>query len=95
MTNNRPTRRIDLATRDVGGDVMVYDPKAGLVHILNPVAAFVLALCDGSHNKDDIATSVATRFKTTHPTDICKDIAEILLKFDGLGLFSENGTVKN
>lgn len=42
-----PRRRRDLLSDDAGMELVVFDPRRQLAHILNETAAVVFLLCDG------------------------------------------------
>jgi hypothetical protein len=48
----------DIEVHIVDGQCVVYDTNADRVHYLNPTAALVLELCDGSRSLEDIAALV-------------------------------------
>lgn len=62
MTTNiqKPRLRSDLVTRDVADDFLVYDPDNGETYLLNPTAAAIVELCDGTTDAAAIADEIAT-----------------------------------
>ena len=44
---------------DLGDEVIAYDPATAVAHVLSPMAAGVLLLCDGESDEDSIARSLA------------------------------------
>ena len=53
-----PRKTEGLEIHTVGDQVAVYDTMADQLHYLNPTAALVLDLCDGSHSAAEIAALV-------------------------------------
>lgn len=49
-----PRRRAGLATVELDGELVVYDPGAGALHVLNASAALVWDHCDGTTLLDDL-----------------------------------------
>jgi PqqD family protein of HPr-rel-A system len=43
-------------------ELVVYEPRTGQAYVLNPTAAQIWALCDGSHSLGSIAEALATRY---------------------------------
>jgi PqqD family protein of HPr-rel-A system len=62
MTANRPKARDDLATLELDDELVVYDAETGGVHHLNPTAALVFGLCDGSATTTETAAEVAAAY---------------------------------
>lgn len=60
---SRPRLRSDLIRRRVGADFAVYDPIADLTVLLNPSAAAILELCDGSRSAEAIAAAIADTYE--------------------------------
>ena len=57
---SKPRLRSDLVTRDVADDFLVYDPDNGETYLLNPTAAAIVELCDGTSNAAAIAEEIAS-----------------------------------
>ena len=79
------TRRPDLTTCTVDGEVVILDRAAGYVHQLNPTASEIWAACDGQHSPHDIAARLQERFNGV--TDaVLRDVETVLTQFEQLGL---------
>ena len=90
MTASRyPRLRDDLMVRQIDGDTVVYDPVADRTAILNPSAAGILGLCDGSRSEDEIAMQTAARFDPEGGR-ITADVAAALRDFSAQGLFVQD-----
>src|SRR5262245_12987287 len=59
------TRRPDLTTCTVDGEVVIFDRAAGFVHQLNATASRIWDACDGTHSVEDIAAQLMERFEGT------------------------------
>jgi hypothetical protein len=78
------TRRPDLMTCTVDGEVVILDRAAGFVHQLNPTATHIWIACDG-HEVDEIAAGVAASFEGA-PEAVLDDVIRTLADFERLGL---------
>ena len=62
MAPSRPRRAEGLDVNEVEDGVIVYQESTDRVHHLNPTAAVILELCDGTRTVEDIARAVADLF---------------------------------
>lgn len=67
MTNERPRIAQGLELNEVEDGLIVYQESTERVHHLNPTAAIVFQLCDGSRDATEIASAVAELFGLEHP----------------------------
>ena len=67
MTNERPRTAQGLEFNEVEDGLIVYQESTERVHHLNPTAAIVFQLCDGSRDATEIASVVAELFGLEHP----------------------------
>jgi hypothetical protein len=79
------TRRPDLTTCTVDGEVVILDRAAGYVHQLNPTASEIWAACDGQHSPQDIAARLQERFNGVSDA-VLLDVETVLAQFEQLGL---------
>ncbi len=73
-----PRRRDDLKEQRIGEDLMIYDPRAGAVHVLNGSAALVYRLCDGNHDLDSIERHLRGGFQVAEDRDLRSDVLDII-----------------
>jgi hypothetical protein len=59
MPATRPKSRDELAVVEIGDELVVYDPIVDRVHHLNPSAALVFGLCDGTATMKETAGELA------------------------------------
>lgn len=59
---SRPRARPDVVFRRVGGDWLLFDPRAGRIHVLNLTAALVWSFCTGESTPQEIADEVGAAF---------------------------------
>lgn len=55
----KPRLRDDVSLVEYDQEAVAYDPISGFVHYLNPMAAIVLQLCDGTATVRDTITELA------------------------------------
>ena len=86
MPSDSPLAVDGLDVNQVKDGLIVYDPARDRVHYLNNTAAAIFTLCDGDHDADAIAATVAELFGADAPTrdeiDECLDqlVSEGVLK---------------
>ena len=78
-TSRPVARKIDLVTREMPDEVLVYDLKTHQAHCLNQTAALVWKYCDGKNSVTDIAELVALETNTS------VDEAAVWLALERLG----------
>jgi PqqD family protein of HPr-rel-A system len=60
--DERPRVRSDLTVVELDGEAVIYDERNGDLHRLNPTAALVFSLLDGSSTVDELAREVGEAF---------------------------------
>ena len=70
--------RRDLAAKQVGTDLILYDLANRDLHVLNVTAAKVFQLCDGSHRPEEIAKILVESFDGVDYGQACEDVKRIL-----------------
>jgi len=73
-SSDLPRRRDDLEEERIGDDLMVYDRRAGMVHLLNESAARIYRLCDGSHDLDAMVVDLRGAFRVSGDRDVESDV---------------------
>jgi Coenzyme PQQ synthesis protein D (PqqD) len=58
----RPRRRPDLTMREIDGEVLILDRRAGRIHQLNRTASYIWDRCDGAVTVDEIARDLVRVF---------------------------------
>ena len=84
-----PRTRDDLVVRCVDEDFAVYDPVRDRLALLNPSAALVFDLCDGSNTLQDIVAEVIRAFAldaSVEAGDLHAQIRESLLQLERQGM---------
>jgi Coenzyme PQQ synthesis protein D (PqqD) len=67
MTDHKPRKRESLEVNEAEDGLVVYDPASDMVHHLNPSAALIFDLCDGSRDPESIARVVGEVFDIQPP----------------------------
>ncbi len=73
-----PQARIDIRSVDLGSEILIYDERHDLVHLLNSTAREIWQLCDGSHDVVDIVNAVARLFPHMDRQRIRGDVEQAL-----------------
>lgn len=81
----RPNRRTEFEERVVEGEMVVMDKQSEQIHQLNQTASFIWQLCDGDHDRQQIAEELATAFEIDAETAKA-DVADTLNKLEEIGL---------
>ncbi len=69
-----PQARVDLRTVDLGTELLIYDERSHLVHMLNSTARRIWQLCDGRHSVSDMVDEVARLFPSIEAGTIRGDV---------------------
>ena len=86
----RPRRAAGVELSEVTDGFLVYQPERDRVHYLNPTAALLLEICDGSLAAGDLPPLIAAAFSLKVPPR--EEVAACLSKLLGEGLL-EPGAV--
>ena len=85
----RPRRRTEFEERVVEGEMVVMDQESEQIHQLNQTASFIWQLCDGDHDRQQIAEELAAAFEVDADTAEA-DVAETLEKLKKIGLLIQS-----
>jgi hypothetical protein len=67
MNRSNPIRRDGLEIDETVDGLIIFDPREDMVHHLNPSAAIIFDLCDGSRNLDAIAALLGEIYELRTP----------------------------
>jgi len=81
----RPSRRTEFEERVVEGEMVVMDKESEQIHQLNQTASFIWQLCDGDHDRQQIAEKLAAAFEVDVET-AAQDVTDTLIKLEEIGL---------
>jgi hypothetical protein len=87
----RPRRAADVDLSEVTDGFLVYQSARDRVHYLNPTAALVLQLCDGSIRAGDLPAFLAAAFSLPAPPR--DDVASCIAKLLAEGLLEQGDAV--
>jgi hypothetical protein len=71
-----------MRTVDAESELLIYDERRGLVHILNTTARWIWQLCDGTTKVDEIATEVEKMFPGASPGQVREDVRSALRQME-------------
>jgi hypothetical protein len=74
---------------DEPDEVVLCDPNAEVIHVLNPTANLIWDLCDGQHSLAEIEQAVRKAFAVPPERDVLADIREALASFGEKALLIE------
>ena len=80
-----PIKRADITESKVEDDLVLFDPRTDAAHVLNPTAALVWWLCDGSRKEAEIVNELESLFETV-PAALAADVAKSLSDFASVGI---------
>ena len=86
MSGLYPSVSPSLQDRDLGDEYLVYDRRAGQIHVLNPTARRILELCDGQRDAKAIAALISDQYEIPYD-EALTDVEELL------GQLAEKGVV--
>lgn len=84
----RPRLREDLVLRKVEHELVVYDPLADRICLLNHSATAVLELCDGMRTRAEVASAIRTAYALDAET-ARGEVERVLAELAGHGLMRD------
>ena len=76
--NKVPQARVDVRNVDLGSEILIYDERSNLVHILNATARRIWQLCDGAHRVTEIADEISRLFPQVPLEQVQRDVERAL-----------------
>jgi hypothetical protein len=83
--SSRAIRRANVHKQTLKNESVLFDPRTGTIHSLNPTAVLVWDHCDGKHKICDITEKILVRYGATR-SQVEKDIWKTMGRFHELGL---------
>ncbi|MFN7964608.1 MAG: PqqD family protein [Acidobacteriota bacterium] len=74
----RPQARVDLKSVDLESELLIYDERRRLVHLLNSTARRIWQMCDGTHRVDEITSEVTRLFPEQPLSQVQSDVEQAL-----------------
>lgn len=81
----RPVRTEDARAYPLDDGLVLYEPVAGTVFLLNRTGVEIWSLCDGTRTGREIARHLATAYGID-PREAVGDVEELLVNLAGAGL---------
>lgn len=72
-------------TEELDGDLVVYDERRGRAYVLNPTAALVWELCDGSSDAESVARTLAQGYRRPYEETVA-DVRQFVREMGEAGL---------
>lgn len=85
MRPGRPLRRSEVWLREAPGEIAIYNPRDGGVHLLNETALAIWQLCDGETEPAEMVDAICELSKLPHEV-VEEDVSRILSEFEAAGL---------
>jgi hypothetical protein len=79
--NEKPKKRDDLAIKELGDEIMLYDETNEKIHVLNHTAYLIWGFCDGLHTLKDIEEEMNNKFSMINSSAMLKDIMNAIDDF--------------
>jgi hypothetical protein len=89
VSQKLPRRKTGLTTRDLDGQLAIYEDGVNMVHLLNQTGALVWSLLDGEHSLDDLQSEIRKRFLVEDEGDISGDIERLIEELRQKGMLEE------
>jgi hypothetical protein len=79
-----------VVSRPLGGKIVLYNPDAREVSVLNATAAVVWELCDGETPMADAVDRLKARFRSAETRDVEADVTKVLRTLSQRGLLGDS-----
>jgi PqqD family protein of HPr-rel-A system len=85
MPSLKPKVRTDLTFVQIDHEAILYDPESVRLHHLNPSAALIFQLCDGSGTVEELARDIAEELGLPE-NDILQQVQQVVGHFEHSGI---------
>lgn len=82
--------RNSLTIRDLGSEMILYDPKSETFHVLNDSARRIWLMLDGQRDAEEIKREYSGLYPSEDPKVLGKDLLQALEEFDRKGLLEDH-----
>ena len=86
MDIERPVKREDIGEQELDGELMLHDPVADKIHLLNMTSRLIWDLADGSHTLSDMEEELRERFSIGDAQDVKGDIKKVISELREKGM---------
>ena len=87
----QPEKAADVLELDMEDGYILFNHDSSLVHHLNPSAAIIWQLCDGTATISELAADIAAEFRVDERQTV-KQLTGVIAELDALGLVRDAGT---
>lgn len=87
VLNKKPLRSSSVWLRQARGEMAIYDPSTGAVHLLNETAQAIWDLCDGETTVVEMVDAICA-LTGMHRDIVVEDVDRILTEFGAAGLLT-------
>lgn len=84
--SRRFRRAARIVRREVGGEILLFDPRNDSLHVLNPTAGQVWDALDAACTLPELETSLRAGFEVEPGANVRGDIEKLLLDLEAQGL---------
>ena len=81
--------RDTLTIRDLGSEMILYDPKSETFHVLNDTARRIWLMVDGKRGTEEIKKEYSGFYPSEDPKALGNDLLRTLEEFDRKGLLEK------
>ena len=80
-----PSQRTNILSRELDGELVLFDPVSNVTHRLNQTAAFIYLSCDGQGTREDLVREYQAAFNA-EPEVSRRDVNHVLMSLERLAL---------
>ena len=84
-TGSLPSQRKDVFSRELDGELLLFDPVTNVTHRLNQTAAFIYLSCDGQETREELVREYQAAFNV-EPEVSRRDVNHVLMSLERLAL---------
>lgn len=86
MTTTRPRVRDDLLVRELPDGCAALDLRSDVVVLLNPSAAYVMSMCDGTRTEPELVTALREAVPALDASAAARDVRAALEQLANAGV---------
>ena len=86
----QPEKAADVLELDMEDGFILFNSESSLVHHLNPSAAIIWQLCDGTATISELASDISAEFHVDEGETV-KQLVGVIAELDALGLVRDAG----
>ncbi|MDI3495968.1 MAG: hypothetical protein PWQ72_2095 [Pseudothermotoga sp.] len=82
----KPRLKSDCRLLVEGNHGYIYDGSSGNVYVLNALGMYIISLCNGENDIEDIINNICERFNNISPISIKSDVEKFITKSANIGV---------